>query len=164
MAAIPVIGPALGVAAAAAAIAAGMANVAAIRSQSTTTGAGYMSGGYTGDGARNKVAGAVHGREYVLDAAATSRIGVDDLNALRRGAATVQRPDSEAAGAGQRVSANPAPAAGGQGAGATLNNKIVNVIDPALFGDYMASPEGETQIVNVISRNPGVIKQVVANG
>lgn len=164
MAGIPVIGPALGIAAAAAAVAAGMANVAAIRSQSTSTGAGYMTGGYTGDGARNQVAGAVHGREYVLDAAATSRIGVDDLNALRRGAATVQRPDSEAAGAGQRVSANPAPAAAGQAAGATLNNKIVNVIDPALFGDYMASPEGETSIVNVISRNPGVIKQVIANG
>lgn len=164
MAGIPVIGPALGIAAAAAAVAAGMANVAAIRAQSTSTGAGYMSGGYTGDGARNQVAGAVHGREYVLDAAATSRIGVDDLNALRRGAATVQRPDSEAAGAGQRVSANPAPAPAGQAAGATLNNKIVNVIDPALFGDYMASPEGETAIVNVISRNPGVIKQVVSNG
>ncbi|AKU43204.1 tapemeasure [Rhodobacter phage RcSpartan] len=164
MAGIPVIGPALGIAAAAAAVAAGMANVAAIRAQSTSTGAGYMSGGYTGDGARNQVAGAVHGREYVLDAAATSRIGVDDLNALRRGAATVQRPDSEAAGAGQRVSANPAPAPAGQAAGATLNNKIVNVIDPALFGDYMSSPEGETAIVNVISRNPGVIKQVVSNG
>lgn len=164
MAGIPVIGPALGIAAAAAAIAAGMANVAAIRAQSTSTGAGYMSGGYTGDGARNQVAGVVHGREYVLDAAATSRIGVDDLNALRRGAATVQRPDSEAAGAGQRVSANPAPAPAGQAAGATLNNKIVNVIDPALFGDYMSSPEGETAIVNVISRNPGVIKQVVSNG
>jgi tape measure domain-containing protein len=164
MAGIPVIGPALGIAAAAAAVAAGMANVAAIRSQSTSAGAGFMTGGYTGDGGRNQVAGAVHGREYVLDAAATSRVGVDDLNALRRGAATVQRPDSEAAGAGQRVSTTPAANANAAAAGAVLNNKIVNVIDPALFGDYMSSPEGETSIVNVISRNPGVIKQVIANG
>lgn len=164
MAGIPVIGPALGIAAAAAAVAAGMANVAAIRSQSTSTGAGYMTGGYTGDGARNQVAGAVHGREYVLDAAATSRIGVDDLNALRRGAATVQRPDSEAAGAGQRVSANPAPAAAGQPAGAQVNVRNINVLDPALMGSYLATPEGETEILNVIQRNSDKMRQVVNNG
>jgi len=164
MAAIPVIGPALGVAAAAAAIAAGMANVAAIRAQSTSTGAGYMSGGYTGDLPRSAVAGAVHGREYVMDAATTSRIGVDDLNALRRGAATVQRPDSEAAGAGQRVSAGAAPAAAGANPAPQVNTRIVNVIDPAVVGDYMATPEGESVVLNVIRRNSDQLKQVVANG
>lgn len=164
MAGIPVIGPALGVAAAAAAIAAGMANVAAIRAQSTSTGAGYMSGGYTGDLPRNAVAGAVHGREYVMDAATTSRVGVDDLNALRRGAATVQRPDSEAAGAGQRVSAGAAPAAAGANPAPQVNTRIVNVIDPAVVGDYMATPEGESVVLNVIRRNSDQLKQVVANG
>lgn len=69
MAAIPVVGPALGVAAAAAAVAAGMANVAAIRSQPT----GFMSGGYTGDGGTSQVAGVVHGQEFVANAAATRR-------------------------------------------------------------------------------------------
>ncbi|WP_276903570.1 tape measure protein [Frischella perrara] len=81
MAGIPYIGPALGAAAAAAAIAAGMANVSAIRSQST----GFMAGGYTGDIGRNKIAGVVHGQEFVMNAAATRRIGVDNLEALQRG-------------------------------------------------------------------------------
>lgn len=81
MAGIPYIGPALGAAAAAAAIATGMANVSAIRSQST----GFMAGGYTGDIGRNKIAGVVHGQEFVMNAAATRRIGVDNLEALQRG-------------------------------------------------------------------------------
>lgn len=81
MAGIPYIGPALGAAAAAAAITSGMANVAAIRSQST----GFMKGGYTGNLARTQVAGIVHGQEFVMNASATQRIGVDNLEALQRG-------------------------------------------------------------------------------
>lgn len=82
MAGIPYVGPALGVAAAAAAVAAGMANVQAIRKQNV---AGYMNGGYTGNGGIGDVAGFVHGQEYVMDAQTTSNIGVDNLDALRRG-------------------------------------------------------------------------------
>lgn len=81
MAGIPYIGPALGAAAAAAAITSGMANVAAIRSQST----GFMKGGYTGNLARTQVAGLVHGQEFVMNASATQRIGVNNLEALQRG-------------------------------------------------------------------------------
>lgn len=81
MVGIPVVGPALAKAAAAAAIAAGMANVAAIRSQST----GYMAGGYTGHIARNQIAGVVHGQEFVMNASATQRIGINNLEALQRG-------------------------------------------------------------------------------
>lgn len=81
MSAIPVVGPALGVAAAAAAITAGMANVAAIRSQ----GIGFRQGGYTGDMARSAVAGAVHGQEYVMNAETTRRIGVENLDRMQRG-------------------------------------------------------------------------------
>lgn len=47
-------------------------------------GVGFMTGGYTGDIPANQVAGAVHGREYVFDADATKRIGVDNLEALRQ--------------------------------------------------------------------------------
>ena len=66
----------------AAAIAAGMANVAAIRSQQMP---GYRVGGYTGSYGVNDITGVVHGREYVLDAGTTSRIGVQNLDALRAG-------------------------------------------------------------------------------
>lgn len=82
MAGIPYVGPALGVAAAAAAVAAGMANVQAIRKQNV---AGYMNGGYTGNGGIGDIAGFVHGQEYVFDAQTTSNLGTDNLDALRRG-------------------------------------------------------------------------------
>jgi tape measure domain-containing protein len=44
---------------------------------------GFREGGYTGDGGVNEVAGVVHGKEFVFDAAATSRIGVVNLEAIR---------------------------------------------------------------------------------
>lgn len=46
---------------------------------------GFMTGGYTGNLGTSQVAGVVHGQEYVFDAASTKRIGVDNLNAMRRG-------------------------------------------------------------------------------
>lgn len=46
---------------------------------------GFKKGGYTGNAGVNDVAGVVHGKEFVFDAAATSRIGVDNLEALRAG-------------------------------------------------------------------------------
>lgn len=47
---------------------------------------GFSSGGYTGNYGVNDVAGVVHGQEYVLNAMATKRIGVDNLNSLNSGA------------------------------------------------------------------------------
>lgn len=49
------------------------------------SGKGFKQGGYTGNGGASQVAGVVHGQEYVFDAQATKRIGVDNLNAMRRG-------------------------------------------------------------------------------
>lgn len=46
---------------------------------------GFSAGGYTGNMGVNDVAGVVHGKEYVLNAAATKRIGVDNLNAMNKG-------------------------------------------------------------------------------
>ncbi|EPZ0318078.1 phage tail length tape measure family protein [Kluyvera cryocrescens] len=56
---------------------------------------GFQSGGYTGNGAVNSVAGVVHGKEYVFDAASTKRIGLSNLEALRNGGsldATLGKP------------------------------------------------------------------------
>lgn len=44
---------------------------------------GFALGGYTGQIGINNIAGLVHGNEFVFDAAATARIGVDNLEALR---------------------------------------------------------------------------------
>lgn len=46
---------------------------------------GYASGGYTGAGPRDKVAGIVHGGEYVFSKAAVDRLGVGALEKLHRG-------------------------------------------------------------------------------
>lgn len=46
---------------------------------------GFAEGGYTGDIGRSKVAGVVHGNEYVFDAASTSRLGVRNLDRMREG-------------------------------------------------------------------------------
>ena len=46
---------------------------------------GFKQGGYTGNMGTSQIAGAVHGQEYVFDAQSTKRIGVDNLNAMRRG-------------------------------------------------------------------------------
>lgn len=48
---------------------------------------GFKTGGYTGNMGASQVAGVVHGQEYVFDAQATKRIGVDNLNAMRSGKA-----------------------------------------------------------------------------
>lgn len=109
------------------------ANIAAIRSQ------GYMSGGYTGDGPVNQVAGPVHRREYVFDAASVRRIGVRNLEAIRSGTAAAR-------------SASSTPSAPAQ-ASSKDGLRIINVLDPAIVGDYLASPEGDMVIVNAIRRN-----------
>lgn len=49
-------------------------------------GGGFASGGYTGDGPKLKPAGIVHSGEYVMSKAATSAIGVGNLERLHRSA------------------------------------------------------------------------------
>ena len=48
--------------------------------------AGFQTGSYTGNGGVSDVAGVVHGQEYVLNAAATKRVGVGTLDAINSGA------------------------------------------------------------------------------
>lgn len=46
---------------------------------------GFKTGGYTGNIGTSQIAGVVHGQEYVVNAKATKRIGVDNLNKLNSG-------------------------------------------------------------------------------
>lgn len=66
-------------------LAAKATGAAAIAGILASTAAGFKTGGYTGDGNPNDVAGAVHRGEYVFDAKATKRLGVANLEALRSG-------------------------------------------------------------------------------
>lgn len=49
----------------------------------------FKEGGYTGNMGVDDVAGVVHGQEYVMDAATTSKYGVGAFDALRDGSATI---------------------------------------------------------------------------
>lgn len=48
-------------------------------------GSGFAAGGFTGHGPADRIAGVVHGQEYVFDAETTARIGVGNLEAMRAG-------------------------------------------------------------------------------
>ena len=65
----------------------GYASVGIIAGQALAgpSGEGYKSGGYTGNYGVNQEAGVVHGQEYVLNAAATKRVGVGTLDAINSG-------------------------------------------------------------------------------
>lgn len=63
-------------------LAAGYANAGMIAAQTI---AGFKTGGYTGNGGTSDVAGVVHGQEYVLNAAATKRVGTGTLDAINSG-------------------------------------------------------------------------------
>ncbi|KHE06423.1 phage tail length tape measure family protein [Citrobacter braakii] len=79
---------------------AAMASVAAatasiVSNLSAIAGTGFASGGFTGQGGKYQPAGMVHKGEYVFDQAATNRIGVSNLEALRNGGsldATLSKP------------------------------------------------------------------------
>ena len=53
---------------------------------------------------------------------------------------------------------------GGAQASPTVNQRIINVLDPALVGDYLSTPEGEQLFVNTIRRNASSVKQAIQNG
>lgn len=139
MAGIPVVGPALGAAAAAGAIASGIVNIQAIAAAPT----GFRAGGYTGNMPANDVAGVVHGREYVIDAASTARIGRQNLDALRSGSAAV------------------APSGVSGGGGPTIVNNV------AVFGTeeaamaWLQGKEGEKTIVNAATKNARTIGRAI---
>lgn len=97
------IGPIASSLAAAANLAAGLKAISKI--------AGFAKGGYTGDGNKYEPAGVVHKGEFVFNKAATSRIGVDNLERLHELFASLGRrtPGSYASGGSVR---SPAMSAG----------------------------------------------------
>jgi hypothetical protein len=45
----------------------------------------------------------------------------------------------------------------GQGPAPEMSTRIINVLDPSVVGDYLATPSGERAILNVIRRNRGAL-------
>lgn len=67
--------------------------VAAAANVAQIAGIGFYNGGYTGNGAQGRVAGVVHGQEFVMNASATARNRAT-LEAMNRGQAVQQSPTS----------------------------------------------------------------------
>ena len=117
---------------------------------------GFEKGGFTGYGATNEVAGVVHRREFVMSAAATSRVGVSDLQALQSGAAVVARRGDEA-GEGSRQ--RPAERAEPPVVNVPLNAIVVSSKEAALAG--MRSSEGRNLIIEIIEQNGSTVANIV---
>jgi hypothetical protein len=45
----------------------------------------------------------------------------------------------------------------GQGGPVQVSTRIINVLDPSVVGDYLATASGERAILNVIRRNRGAL-------
>jgi phage-related minor tail protein len=138
LAGIPIVGPILGGIAAAAAVAAGLAQINQIRSQQMQ---GFEVGGYTGNLPTGAVAGVVHGQEWVSNAATTARYR-PQLEAMHNG---TFNPDGQA---NQQqpvvVQAPQAP-----------DVRAIFVDDQRDVGNYLNSDKGEKIIVSTVNKNNG---------
>lgn len=114
---------------------------------------GFRQGGYTGNAGVNEVSGVVHGKEYVFDAAATSRIGVSNLDALRAG----RVPTSSALGSGTLTASN-----------TTVNVFVENhssakvSVEKLSSGDIRVIAREEAEKM-VSQKTPGVMAAQIAN-
>ena len=144
----PYIGPYIAPAVGAAAAALQVAQAASIKSTNMT---GFKSGGYTGNIGLNQEAGVVHGQEYVLNAAATRRVGVDTLNAINNGGTIQAERQAQASAKSQQSSSN-----GMQGL------TIINQIEQEdLVGKYMRGATGGQILLNQIKANPSEFKRAL---
>lgn len=149
-------------------------------------GVGFEEGGFTGNGARQAVAGVVHGKEFVVNADGTQKNrrvlelankGID-LEAMfaqmtvpqrqmvgfesggyvsPQGAPQYQPP----AQVPTPVAARPVAPAAGVAGGTTLHAKIINVLDPSVVEDYLTSEAGQAVFVNQIRRNSDTVRAVL---
>lgn len=104
---------------------------------------GFKSGGYTGNYGTSEVAGVVHGKEYVLNAEATKRVGINTLNAINNGG-SIQ--------AEKQAQAN-AKVQGGQAPNVNLNPNFVIVDEREKLGNYLFGPDGKKAFVKFFKQN-----------
>jgi hypothetical protein len=136
----PYIGPYIAPAVGAAAAALQVAQAASIKSTNMT---GFKSGGYTGNYGVNQEAGVVHGQEYVLNAEATKRVGINTLNAINNGG-TIQ--------AEKQAQAN-AKVQGSKPQAIDNNLRVIMVKDENEAKDWLYGPDGEKAFLYHMKRN-----------
>jgi tape measure domain-containing protein len=109
----------------------GGAQIATIASQQYQ---GYETGGVV-PGGEQLIRINERGQEAVLNAQATRAIGKEGVDALNSGKGLSQAP--------------------------VVNLKTVNVLDPAMVGDYLDSSDSDTVFINKISRNAEQIRSAL---
>ncbi|MEW8420127.1 MAG: tape measure protein [Candidatus Thiodiazotropha endolucinida] len=153
-ASIPYVGPVL-------AVAAMVAMVAAVMGLLSNTKLFASGGLVTGPGTStsDSIPARLSAGEFVMNAATVKRVGVDFLQSLN-GLSQGPRISGHtlAFSTGGLVPDTPAAQSPGQG----QSVRIVNVVDPTMAGDYLNSSAGERTILNVLQRNAGAVKQVLA--
>ncbi|MCE5420253.1 MAG: tape measure protein [Acidithiobacillus sp.] len=122
--------------------------------------AGFAAGGYVsgpGTSSSDSIPARLSAGEYVVRAEAVRRVGVgmlDAINGLRL--PPVLQAGRLAFAAGGLVPRVPTDRPQAQSV------RIVNVVDPSLAGEYLNSAAGERTVLNVLSRNAGVVKTILA--
>lgn len=139
------LGPFAAGALAAATLAQGLARMSQIASQ----GEGFKQGGFTGNMPTNKIAGVVHGQEFVMNAQATKRIGVDNLQRLQNGGSVQGLPVGN-----MQAQKMPAPVVN-----SPTNVTIVPSREAALSA--LRGREGETLILETIENNGNTIARIL---
>lgn len=119
-----IMGPAM----AAAVVASGMAQVAAIRSQQTE---GFLTGGNFKVGG----SGGADSQMVAFRASPGEQVTVSTPTQVRKGTNATQGGNSA------------------QAAPSVVTPKIINVLDPSVVGDYLGTDDGEQLIMNVVQRN-----------
>jgi Phage-related minor tail protein. len=106
---------------------------------------GFADGGYTGDGHKFAPAGVVHKGEYVLSKAATSRIGVDSLDALHDAAL---RGYSD----GGLVGGMPGSAKSLTGSGRKSDAQVISIAPSITVNASGGTPEANADLAAQVAR------------
>lgn len=120
---------------------------------------GFARGGYvTGPGTStsDSIPARLSAGEYVIRAEAVRRVGVAFLDALNG----MKAPPAWSAGRLAFAAGGMVPAVA-QPAQPQQSIRIINAVDPELARDFLESPAGERVMVNVITRNAGVIRNIL---
>jgi hypothetical protein len=119
---------------------------------------GFATGGpVPGTGTGDTVPAMLTPGEYVIRRDVARRMGYGLLDAINGGgwlpSLNLGRLAFASGGAVPAVAQAPAP---------SQSVRIVNVVDPALAADWLNSSAGERTVLNILQRNAGAIKQVLA--
>jgi len=169
MAGIPYVGPALGTAAAAAAIAAGIARVEMIRQQEFGAAEGGLIPGQSPHAKADNLSIRATAGEFMQPVSAVKYYGKNVMEAIRRNAvprnllAGFAMPSARH-GMGRFAQGGVVTPPGGSDAVEDRGLTINNIVDPTMMDQHIQTTPGQKSIMNVLSENQFALKQLVLTG